>query len=54
MQNFEVSLTPATGFLPMHVTFMTDIPGNYFVHNNVALFDRSELEFSDFDKKNYF
>ena len=47
---FQVCQTPSTGFLAIDTTFLTNIPGNNFAHNIVAVFYHSELKFSNLDQ----
>ena len=46
---FEVSLTPATGLLPIDIPFLTNMWQKYFSSNIWTVFHQSELKFSNLD-----
>ena len=47
---FEVSLTPATGFLPIDATFLANMWCKYFSFNIWTVAHQLELELSDLDQ----
>ena len=45
---FQLYLTPSTGFLPIDITFFENIGLEYFFNNFFRVFHQSKLELSDF------
>ena len=49
VQNFRISRHPQQVFLQIDRAFLTNIPGNHFSHNILAVFYHSDLKFSNLD-----
>ena len=47
---FQLSQTPATGFLPIDITFFANIGLEYFSNNFLRVFHQSQLELPDLDQ----
>ena len=47
---FQLSQTPATGFLPIDIIFFANIGLEYFSNNILRVFHQSQLELSDLDQ----
>ena len=48
---FQLYLTPSTGFLPIDITFFGNIGLEYFSNQFLRVFHQSKLELSDLDEK---
>ena len=47
---FQLYLTPSTGFLPIDITFFANIGLEYVFNNFLRVFHQSQLELPDLDQ----